>query len=437
MIAVGGAGAALWAWLPGAPGDAQGILLFGLGLGLLLRFTRIDTPMGAPGAMTCDRIVLLAFLVRAAFAFVDRRYALIPDLYTSDVAYYDGLAWAIASAWRAGVHPEIALPPNVAVHSSLGAVVYVLLGRTPLGLGMLAAMLGALSIGHVYRAARGIVGAERGTLAALALALWPSHVLWTSQYFREPWVFYFVALALHASVRWRTSNALADWVTTAACVVLVTVFRTGTGLVAVGALAAATLWALAVPRSRPVTLVRPALAVVAFAGGVAAIMKWAAAALPEGSILGYVALTRQKLATGGSAIHPGWAVRSWGEAIVYAPFAVITFLLAPLPWHARNVPQLGAALENLMLLAMIVLAGARLSQFRTLAWNTALFTAAFGALGILAFGLVEGNAGTAFRHKMQFLPALLIVLAAAWPAARREALPDAMRRSTRGQRQPR
>jgi hypothetical protein len=415
-LGLGVLGAVLWAALP--PGDTQAITLFVLGLGLLLGFGAGRDEPGEGWVVTPGRIVILAFVLRAAWALVEHRYAPLSEVYAWDVPYYDTVAGAVAAAWRARIRAPLLWGVNVTVHSYLGAVVYLLVGRTLLGLGMLAALLGALSIGHVYQAARGILGSERARLVALALAVWPSHVLWTSQYLREPWVFYFVALALHASVRWRRSHALGDWLKTAACIVAVALFRTSTGLIACGALAAATAWALAVPARRPVKIERPILAALALAGGAVVALKIAASAFLGGSVLRYLALKREGTSSGPGVIHPGWGLRSWGEAIAYAPLGVVTFVIAPFPWQVRNLAQLAAALENLVLLAMMILAGARPSRLRSLDWGAAAFTVAFGALGILAFGLIEGNAGIAFRHKTQFLPSMLIVLAAAWPVAR-------------------
>src|SRR5207247_8286418 len=87
---------------------------------------------------------------------------------------------------------------------------------------------------------------------------------------------------------------------------------------------------------------------------------------------------------------------------------------APFPWQLTSLAQLGSAVENLFLAGLI--AGAAACGWRT-RWRegwSAAFVAIVAAAGLTVFAVVEGNLGTAYRHKMQFLPYFLILLALAW-----------------------
>ena len=121
---------------------------------------------------------------------------------------------------------------------------------------------------------------------------------------------------------------------------------------------------------------------------------------------------RQDLAFGaGSAFGIGADVSTVGGAAGFLPIGLVYFLLAPFPWSVTTVLQQVTLPESLVwyVLFLCVLRGAWLA----LRHDPRAYTVLVSVLGIVTFSyaLVEGNVGTAYRHRAQVLP-LFFVLAA-------------------------
>ena len=107
----------------------------------------------------------------------------------------------------------------------------------------------------------------------------------------------------------------------------------------------------------------------------------------------------------------GADVSTVGGAVGFLPTGLVYFLLAPFPWSVTTVLQRVTLPESLVwyVLFLCVLRGSWLA----LRYDPRAYTVLVGVLGIVTFSyaLVEGNVGTAYRHRAQVLP-LFFVLAA-------------------------
>ena len=134
--------------------------------------------------------------------------------------------------------------------------------------------------------------------------------------------------------------------------------------------------------------------------------------LAEEPTLDRIQYLRQDLAYGaGSAFGIGADVSTVGGAVGFLPTGLVYFLLAPFPWSVTTVLQRVTLPESLVwyVLFLCVLRGSWLA----LRYDPRAYTVLVGVLGIVTFSyaLVEGNVGTAYRHRAQVLP-LFFVLAA-------------------------
>jgi 4-amino-4-deoxy-L-arabinose transferase-like glycosyltransferase len=126
-------------------------------------------------------IVALATALRLAWVL----YAETEPVWFFDPWHYDRLAAALADG-RGYVNeagqPTAYYPPGYP--AVLGAL-YWLVGHRPVAGEALNVVLGALTAGLVYWVGRHVFGSRAGLLAALAFAVFPSHILYASQLHSE------------------------------------------------------------------------------------------------------------------------------------------------------------------------------------------------------------------------------------------------------------
>jgi hypothetical protein len=200
--------------------------------------------------------------------------------------------------------------------------------------------------------------------------------------------------------------------------VLTGAFRSHTGLMLALVLLTMSLtvvWRAATWRLRVPAVALGALVMVGVVGALRGVYFFAFIEKFSPTILSQL---RQGLAYGSSAFHVDVAYGSWLDVVTFAPVGVLHFLFAPFPWQATNLAQAATAVENLVFDALVFIALTRWPWVAVTPKGPTLAVALFVAVGVVAFGVVEGNLGTAFRHKMQFLPLMLALLSPAWPVGR-------------------
>ncbi|MFO0725593.1 MAG: hypothetical protein U1E65_17550 [Myxococcota bacterium] len=142
-----------------------------------------------------------------------------------------------------------------------------------------------------------------------------------------------------------------------------------------------------------------------------------------------IQIARATLDGGGSAAGFTGDVSSPGQALLMVPKGLAFFLLSPYPWEVRNFRQAMAVPEVLIWGTLLVLAARQLLKDAPVQ-PTKVATLVFPALAIcLTYALMEGNAGTANRHRGQMAAIVMVFasqsLASLWRARR-----DQSRRTT-------
>jgi hypothetical protein len=97
-----------------------------------------------------------------------------------------------------------------------------------------------------------------------------------------------------------------------------------------------------------------------------------------------------------------------GSAIQYIPIGASFLLFAPFPWDIATPLQAAAMPETLLWYPLFLLSivGLRISIRNRL--TTALVPVSVLLVVVASYALVEGNFGTAYRHRAQIMPLFFV-----------------------------
>jgi hypothetical protein len=371
--------------------------------------------LGARGSDADARALLWIFLAAVAvragvsilveygasfgfFALDDRRYAM--------------LGFELARFW-AGEAPypnDLRDPIGYYVWNAL---IYTVVGYVPLAPALANAVIGGLGVLLTHSLAREMAGPRAARYAALLAAFWPSLVLWSSLNLKDSMAILAILLLLRGAQRMQGRPSLFAIAQGALGFLILSQLREY--LVLVSAFAVVLAWVL--PRLKASPLAVGALLI---AGAVLLPSLGPVQELVEESSLESLDQLRHQLAIGGSAYHEAADVSGPGGALRFLPIGLVYFLLAPAPWQLFNARQLLTLPEMLVwyaLLPQVVMGFAIAMRQR---FSAALPIATFSLFATLSYALVEGNLGTAYRHRAQVL-VLFLIFGAVGLARRREA----------------
>ena len=118
---------------------------------------------------------------------------------------------------------------------------------------------------------------------------------------------------------------------------------------------------------------------------------------------------REWRASGGSAYLVDQSYESWQDVALSIPTRFLHFSFGPFPWKVKNGFQFFASLEG----AFILLCFAKVIQSlyrvrnRGEGFSVVLCLLGFAIVGFLANSLFDSNYGTAARHRMVYVFALI------------------------------
>jgi hypothetical protein len=347
------------------------------------------------------RLLILALLYQSVGPYV-----FAPDQWT-----YESWGDAVLTSMVDGTPLPAKLASTVQLaYPTMNAVLYFFFGKARAAPSMLNILLSAWTAIPVYHLTLEVVrkNAAVARWAAGLTVLFPSLMLWSVLNIREAptiltmvlVVYFFVLLQKRANVE--SAAALVIFLA------ILTLFREYlTGLVVMGGAAG-----ILMGRSRSpvrslivgsVMLVALTFAFQSFGGG---------SSLAGEPTLERAQFLREAFTTGaGSAYGQGADVSTTGGAIVFLPLGLAYFMLAPFPWEITSILQAVTLPETLIWYALVPLGlwGAVLAVRH----DARSFTVPVAVLIVVtfAYALVEGNVGTAYRHRAQVLPVVFVFIA--------------------------
>lgn len=380
-----------------------------------------------PGRRRLLGLFAAAVGVRVVVALV-LEYGASMGFFASDDYRYEVVGWELARHWSG----ESPTPPRIFGASGYyhwNALLFSAVGRVPLAPTLGNAVAGGCIALLGWRIALDLTDATGARYAGWLSALWPSLVLWSSLNLKDAFAILAILLMLRGAQRCMVRPRLRELLLLGVGVLLLAQLRGYLVGLCLGSLALA--YVLVRLRAAPVWMGAAVLAsalLLALAGPVEHVR------LEES--LETLDATRSQLAVGSAAYATEADVSTPLGMLRFLPMGLAYFLFAPVPWQLSGLRQLLTLPEMLAWYALFpfVLSGLRHALRERFA--QAMPVATLAASLSVSYALVEGNLGTAYRHRAQVLVLLLVFAgvglarraalarspAAPWPEAPREAV---------------
>lgn len=365
-------------------------------------------------------VFVAAVAVRTLVAVV-AQYGASMGFFASDDYRYELIGWELARHWMglSSAPPEILGPRG---YYRWNALLFLLVGRVPLAPALANAVAGGGIAVLAWLIARRLTDATGARAAAWLTALWPSLVLWSSLNLKDALAILSLLLLLHGAQRCMERPELRGAALALGGVLLLGELRGYLVGLAVGAMAVAFLMARL--RASPLLMGAMLVALV-----VPLAMLSPVRTLPIEESLETLDAARAQLAVGRAAYASGADVSTPAGALRFLPVGLTYFLLAPAPWQLLGPRQLLTLPEMLAWYALLPFVVSGLVGALRERFAQALPVVTLALCLTVSYALVEGNLGTAYRHRAQVLVLFLIFAGAglarrrARAAARRQAGP--------------
>ena len=364
------------------------------------------------------KLFMFALIVRLALASV--LFAMNgQDFFGGDAWTYDFNGWWQLLAWNGdpGAQANVDSFVGTSFRSGWGmvamvATIYSLVGRNMLAVQFFNSVLGATTAPIIFLCAHDVFKNRRvATIAGIAVAFYPSLVLWSSQGLKDGPIVFFLAVCILATLRLGQKMTVGHLTMLVASLFGVLAFRFYVFYMMLVAVGGAFIVGM-----RAVTLQSMArqfvvIMVLGLALTYLGVTRYASAQYEEFGDLQRLQLSRSDLATAQSGFGKDVDVSTTGGALSAIPSGLMYLLFAPFPW------QLGSLRQSLTIPEMVIWWGSfpllvlgiwfslkhRLRQMSPIFIFTTMLT--------LAYSVVQGNVGTAYRQRAQLLVFYFIFVA--------------------------
>lgn len=347
--------------------------------------------------------VAIRFLLLAAIHQTVGPYVFAPDQFT-----YESQGRAFQSFLAGeGNLPERLRGSLQVGYAFLNGAIFSVFGTAKVAPAIVNLFLSCWTAIPVYYLAMALVRQHRrvARLTTVICLFFPSLMLWSVLNIRESPAILAVVLVVYFGVRMQRAPSIASSLGLLTGLVLLGVLREYlTVLVGLGAV---TGIATGKSRSPMRSVIVASVVLMGIAYAVQSL--GLAGSLVREPSLQRVELLRESMTFGaGSAYGEGFDVSTPSGALAFLPVGLTYFLLAPFPWTVESFLQTVTLPETILWYFLIVfsLRGAFLAFRHDLASYTVPITVL--VLVTFAYALVEGNVGTAYRHRAQILPLVFV-----------------------------
>jgi 4-amino-4-deoxy-L-arabinose transferase-like glycosyltransferase len=281
------------------------------------------------------------------------------------------------------------------------ASIYYVIGRNQLMVQFINGLIGGVTVLVIYAIAKDLFDRQTARWAALFMAFFPQMVFWSAGMYKDPAVLLCIAVSMYAvlGLRRRLTPGLLLLLVTAVLLLMALRFYIAYFVL----LAAIGTFLFSQRRGIIGTLVVYAVLLGAIGGALRFVV-------PEESLAqqaSYMTLERLQITRedqarwGQSGFGREYDVSTPSGALSALPVGLVHLLFAPFPWAVASTRQLLTLPETLVWYALMpaFIRGLRhglRSQFRDIL-PVVVFTASL----TLAYALMQGNVGTAYRQRTQ------------------------------------
>lgn len=408
-VALAGFGTAL------ASSDVPQLVAIIVLTGVLFPLTRLIVGSLVSGEDREFLLSLLLWAIGARFlAFGLIRGLIDPVLLAPDAITYENGGWAILQYWEGNADLPERLQGTLQVgYFYTNAALYRVFGRVPEAVAVLNLFFSVWTVAVMYQIARLLVPDRPAVarISAILFAFYPSIVLWSVLNIREAPMIFFLTCTVLLFLRLQRRPSPPDVPLLILVLGAMLFYRQYMAALVGGACAVGLLVSFSRTPRRALLLgggLLISLSLVAQSAG------WTGTLTQEqaSETLGTLQMLRTDMARGaGSSFIGGSDVSTVGGAITYLPLGLTYFLLAPFPWALSSLLQVITLPETVIWYALLPfgLAGGVFALRRRLLQMSipimVLIAVSF------AYSLVQGNVGTAFRHRAQVLPLMMVMVA--------------------------
>jgi len=365
------------------------------------------------------KLFLFALLVRIAIGaaiFVFNAQ----EFFGGDAFTYDFFGNQQLLAWNGDSYAQILVNRFVGVTYRSGwgmvsmvAAIYALVGRNMLAVQFVNAVLGAITAPLIFLCAQQVFNNRRvAAVASIAVAFYPSLVLWSSQGLKDAPIVFFLAVSILATLKLGEKFSILYLGLLVAALMGVLAFRFYVFYMLLAALVGSFVIGMRALSVQSAVRQFVVIMVLGLSLTYLGITRYADVQFAEYANLEQVNRSRQDAAV---SAESGFArdvdVSTTGGALQTIPVGMIYLLFAPFPW------QLGSVRQSLTLPEMIIWWTAfpllilgvwfslkhRLRQMSPVLIFTSMLT--------LAYSVFQGNVGTAYRQRSQLLVFYFIFVA--------------------------
>lgn len=333
----------------------------------------------------------------------------LQEFFGGDALTYDEFGYALLRLWQG----EIQFKPEIDRFSAGGgwgmlylvAAVYAIIGRNPLAIQFINAIIGSATAAVIYLCAYHIFRNIRvARLAAFAVAFFPSIILWSSQGLKDAPVVLALSLAMLATLklgeRWSVKYLIV------LIVALFSVFslRFYIFYMLVAAIAGSFIVGMRELDGKSIVRQFAVIVCIGLAMTYLGVLRQASQQVETFGSLEAVQRSREDLAR---SARSGFAadvdVSTTSGAISVIPIGLVYLLFAPFPWQVEGSRQIITLPEMVvwwLAFPLVLLGGWFTIRYRL---RQTLPILIFTTMLTLAYSVFQGNVGTAYRQRAQLL----------------------------------
>lgn len=366
-------------------------------------------------------VFLTGLILRMGFGLVIHIFEW-RTFFGGDALAYDANGWSLVEFWL-GLNAEttsLLIQGNPESGAGWGmnyltGVIYMIFGRNILAAQSFCAVVGAATAPMIYYCSKTIFGNLKvARFAALSIAIFPSFVIWSGQLLKDGLIIFLLvaAMTMVLQLQKKFSYAAIGFLVFSMVGILSLRFY----IFYMVFIAVVGSFVVGVSKSNQSIFRRTVvLFIIGFGLMYLGVGRTANVELRVFGNLERIQSSRSDLArAAGSGFNEELDVSTSEGALTAVPTGFMYLMLAPFPWQAENLRQSITIPEVLAWWAMIPFAILGLVYTIRYKLRNAFPVLIFSLLLSVAYSVLQGNVGTAYRQRTQIQVFLFIMIAVGW-----------------------